>query len=225
MLISDNLNTLHQKIRAAEIKYQRTPNSVKLLAVSKQQSLDAIQQAITAGQHCFGENYLQEALSKIIALNNPSIEWHFIGKVQSNKTQAIAQHFAWVHSIDRLKIAERLNAQRPKDLPGLNVCIEVNISEENTKSGVPLDQLSTLAHQVAQLENLRLRGLMVIPAPLENFEDQLNVYQQVADAQKKLCAEGLALDTLSMGMSDDFEAAIAAGSTMVRIGTGVFGKR
>jgi len=225
MSILKNLQHTRQQIYLAEEKYQRTPGSVELLAASKQQSIDAIRQAVDAGHYCFGENYLQEALTKIIALKGLPIEWHFIGRLQANKTQLVAQHFDWVHSIDRLKIAERLNAQRPEDLPPLNVCIEVNISQQETKSGVTLDQLLELAHAVSKLKNLRLRGLMAIPEPVDNFSEQFNIYQQVKKAQENLSAQGLVLDTLSMGMSGDFEAAIAAGSTMVRIGTAIFGGR
>lgn len=226
MTIAENLQKIKQQIYLAENKYHRTSGSVKLLAVSKQQNMDKIRAAINAGQYCFGENYLQEALTKITALNNiPFLEWHFIGQVQSNKTQLIAQHFSWVHSIDRLKIAQRLSDQRPKNLPPLNVCIEINISEQNSKSGVHLMQLSELAHAVNALKNLRLRGLMAIPEPVQDFSKQLTVYRQVQEAQINLCAEGLILDTLSMGMSDDFTAAIAAGSTIVRIGRSIFGER
>lgn len=225
MNITQNLHHIQQQIQLAEKKYHRTPDSVTLLAVSKQQSINKVRAAITAGQNHFGENYLQEALIKIKAFNEFSLQWHFIGRVQSNKTSLIAQHFSWVHSIDRLKIAERLNVQRPENLPPLNVCIEFNISEQLSKSGVQLNQLSDLAHRITALKNLHLRGLMAIPAPTHNFHEQLHVYEQVQQAQKNLCAEGLMLDTLSMGMSNDFVAAIAAGSTMVRIGTAIFGQR
>lgn len=225
MTITENLQHLHQQIHWMEEKYKRPHGSVKLLAASKQQNIDKIEDAISAGQNCFGENYLQEALTKITTLKNHSIQWHFIGKLQVNKTRLIAQHFSWVHGIDRLKIAERLSAQRPSNFPPLNVCIALNISQEEQKSGVTYDQLFDLAHHVSQLENLHLRGLMAIPKPTHNFSEQFNIYQQVQQAQKDLCARGLELDTLSMGMSNDFEAAIAAGSTMVRIGTAIFGER
>jgi pyridoxal phosphate enzyme (YggS family) len=225
MSILKNLNHIRQQIYDAEKKYQRPHGSVKLLAVSKQQSISAIHEAINAGQSAFGENYLQEALDKITTLKTFPIEWHFIGKIQSNKTQLIAQHFTWVHSVDRLKIAKRLDGQRPENLPPLNICIEVNISAQQTKSGVMLDELPELAHQIAALKNLRLRGLMAIPEHANNFAEQLHIYQRLQQAQTNLCAQGFILDTLSMGMSSDFEAAIAGGSTMVRIGAAVFGKR
>ncbi len=225
MSILQRLHQLQLTIRQAEQHYHRQAGSVQLLAVSKQQPLAAIREAIAGGQLCFGENYLQEALQKITTLTDVPLEWHFIGTIQSNKTQAIATHFAWVHSLDRLHIAERLNQQRPTHLPKLNVCIEVNISQQATKSGVTLDALPELAHAINRLENLRLRGLMAIPHASKEFAEQLAVYQRVQAAYAALCAQGLALDTLSMGMSDDFVAAIAAGSTIVRIGTALFGPR
>lgn len=224
-IVAENIQKIKEQIHLAEIKYHRAPNSVTLLAVSKQQNIDKISAAINAGQHCFGENYLQEALEKITALNIFKPEWHFIGQVQSNKTQLIAQHFSWVHSIDRFKIAQRLNMQRSENLPPLNVCIELNISQQTNKSGVDLNQLSDLAHAVSELKNLKLRGLMAIPEPNQDFSKQIEIYQQVAQSQINLCSKGLSLDTLSMGMSGDFVAAIAAGSTMVRIGSGIFGER
>jgi pyridoxal phosphate enzyme (YggS family) len=225
MSISQNLQHIRQQIHLLEQKYTRPPNSVTLLAVSKQQSVEKIQQVFAAGQRCFGENYLQEALTKINQLKALPIEWHFIGHIQANKTRAVAENFNWVHSVDSIKIAQRLDAQRPDNLPPLNVCIQVNISQESTKSGILLEQLAELAHRITSLENLTLRGLMVIPAVMTNLSEQAAIYKQVQAAQATLAAQSLKLDTLSMGMSDDFEAAIAAGSTLVRIGTAIFGAR
>lgn len=225
MSITQRLQQLQSRIREAEQLYHRPANSVQLLAVSKQQSADAVREAAAAGQLYFGENYLQEALAKMALLTDLPIEWHFIGKLQSNKTQLITKHFAWVHSIDRLSIAQRLNQQRPQHLPKLNVCIEVNISNQPSKSGIAPGELTELAHAINQLENLKLRGLMAIPAPTSDAAKQLAIYQQLQAIQANLCTQGLVLDTLSMGMSDDFVMAIAAGSTMVRIGTALFGPR
>jgi len=220
-----SLAAVNKQIRAAEKKYNRPEHSVRLLAVSKKQSIEKITSVVEAGQTCFGENYLQEALSKINRLKNNSIEWHFIGGIQGNKTRAIAENFAWVHGVSRYNIAERLNQQRPEHLPPLNVCIQMNISEESTKQGVLVSELSELAGAIIQLSRLTLRGLMVIPAYTENFAEQRQIYRAVANAQRTLVAQGFELDTLSMGMSHDFEAAIAEGSTIVRIGTAIFGER
>lgn len=223
--LSSNLFAINKRIRAAEEKYHRTENSVRLLAVSKKQSIEKIKAAIVAGQTCFGENYLQEALSKIKLLQDGSLEWHFIGGIQVNKTRAIAENFAWAHGIARTKIAERLNQQRPDHLPPLNVCIQVNISNEANKQGVSVSELSELAKAIAQLDRLKLRGLMAIPAYVDDFSAQRRIYHAVAEAQNALVDQGFDLDTLSMGMSHDFEAAIAEGSTIVRIGTALFGER
>lgn len=224
-LIQKNLKLVQEKISNYESKYHREPGSVELIAVTKQQSIDAIIEAFNAGQKKFAENFVQEALGKIDALKNKSIEWHFIGVIQANKTKKIAENFAWVHSISRKKIATRLNKQRPKELPVLNVCIEVNIAEEKTKSGVRLKDLESLANHIKKCNNLRLRGLMVILPIACNHKQQLALFQQVKTWQEKLNQQGFSLDTLSMGMTNDYEAAIAAGSTMVRIGTAIFGKR
>ncbi|MFO1371266.1 MAG: YggS family pyridoxal phosphate-dependent enzyme [Candidatus Competibacteraceae bacterium] len=213
------------RIRTAEQRFQRPTGSVQLLAVSKTQPPDAIVAVATAGQHCFGENYVQEALEKITELVTLRLEWHFIGPIQSNKTHPIAEHFAWVHSVDRLKIAERLNAQRPAHLPPLNVCLQVNISQESTKSGLDVAEVLTVAHAIAALPRLRLRGLMAIPAPAADFDTQRPAFARLRHLQEHLIANGLALDTLSMGMSDDLEAAIAEGATWVRVGTAIFGPR
>jgi pyridoxal phosphate enzyme (YggS family) len=231
MSIIEQLAHIQSQIHCAEKQYHRAPGSVQLLAVSKQQSIEKIRTAIEVGQTCFGENYLQEALAKIAALQNSDlsvfqpIKWHFIGKIQSNKTQQMAKYFDWVHSVDRLHIAERLNAQRPQHLAPLNICIEINIHQENTKSGVELTALPALAHAISRLKQIRLRGLMAIPRPALDFKTQFETYQQVQKAQQMLCAQGLMLDTLSMGMSGDFIAAIAAGSTLVRVGSAIFGRR
>ncbi len=223
--IAENINSIQQQIIRAEHDYHRKPNSVTLLAASKSQPIEKIQAAVMAGQKIFGENYVQEALSKIQALQQYQLEWHFIGAIQANKTREIAEHFAWVHGICRLSIAARLNQQRPKNLPPLNVCIQVNISEEENKSGIKLSELTELAIAVSKLDRLRLRGLMAIPAVNEIFAEQRIVYEKLALAQQELIKQGLSLDTLSMGMTQDMLAAIAAGSTLVRIGTGIFGVR
>lgn len=223
--IADKLAQLRERITQAEQNYGREIGSVKLLAVSKAQPLTNLQQAIEAGQRLFGENYLREALLKIDVLAEQHLEWHFIGKIQSNKTQWIAKHFDWVHTIDRIKVAERLSAQRPENLPPLNVCIEVNIDNEANKAGVKLTELTELAFTVAKLPNLKLRGLMAIPAARQTFEQQREPFKKLRLALEELKSHGMALDTLSMGMSEDFVAAIAEGATIVRVGSALFGKR
>ncbi|MBS6436440.1 MAG: YggS family pyridoxal phosphate-dependent enzyme [Pantoea sp.] len=224
--IQHNLQQLRQRIRAAATQCGRDPEEVTLLAVSKTKPASAVEEAIEAGQLAFGENYVQEGVEKIEALAaHPQVEWHFIGPLQSNKSRLVAEHFAWCHTVDRLKIAQRLNDQRPDSLPPLNVLIQVNISDENSKSGIMLEDLPELAQQVAALPRLQLRGLMAIPAPESDYARQLAVCQQMADAFRQLKQRYPDVDTLSLGMSDDMEAAIAAGSTMVRIGTAIFGAR
>ena len=224
--IQHNLQQLRQRIRAAATQCGRDPEEVTLLAVSKTKPAGAVEEAIAAGQIAFGENYVQEGVEKIAALAaHPQVEWHFIGPLQSNKSRLVAEHFAWCHTVDRLKIAQRLSDQRPASLPPLNVLIQVNISDENSKSGIMLEALPELAQQVAALPQLRLRGLMAIPAPESDYSRQLAVCQQMADAFRQLKQHYPDVDTLSLGMSDDMEAAIAAGSTMVRIGTAIFGAR
>ena len=224
--IQHNLQQLRQRIRAAATQCGRDPEEVTLLAVSKTKPASAVEEAIAAGQIAFGENYVQEGVEKIAALAaHPQVEWHFIGPLQSNKSRLVAEHFAWCHTVDRLKIAQRLNDQRPASLPPLNVLIQVNISDENSKSGIMLEDLPELAQQVAALPQLRLRGLMAIPAPESDYARQLAVCQRMADAFRQLKQRYPDVDTLSLGMSDDMEAAIAAGSTMVRIGTAIFGAR
>jgi len=219
------LQTVQQRIDTALSQYGREPGSVTLLAVSKTRSSEELRAMANAGMRRFGENYLQEALEKITALRELDLEWHFIGPIQSNKTRPIAEHFDWVHSVDRLKLARRLSEQRPADLPPLNICLQVNVSGEQSKSGITLQELPALAREVATLPRLRLRGLMAIPAPAEGLDAQRQPFRQMRLALEQLIAEGLELDTLSMGMSGDLEAAIAEGATLVRIGTALFGPR
>ncbi|MFC3608299.1 YggS family pyridoxal phosphate-dependent enzyme [Stutzerimonas tarimensis] len=212
------------RIREAEQAEARQSGSTALLAVSKTQPAAAIRAAHAAGQLDFGENYLQEALDKQVELRDLPLTWHFIGPLQSNKTRAVAEHFAWVHSLDRLKIAERLSAQRPADLPPLNVCLQVNLSDEHSKSGCRTDETAALARQIAALPRLKLRGLMAIPAPSEDPLEQRAAFARLRQLKESLPPE-LSLDTLSMGMSQDLEAAIAEGATWVRVGTALFGAR
>lgn len=219
------LQTVTERIDSALARHSRAPGSVTLLAVSKTRSSEELRALAGLGVTRFGENYLQEALEKMAALADLPLEWHFIGPIQSNKTRALAEHFDWVHSVDRLKIAQRLSEQRPPELPPLNICLQVNISAEASKSGIGLDELPALAAQVAQLPCLRLRGLMAIPAPADDREAQRRPFRALRQAMEQLNAGGMALDTLSMGMSDDLEAAIAEGATLVRIGTALFGPR
>jgi len=223
--IQANLQQVRQRIAEAESRFGRAAGSVRLLAVSKTRPAEDLLAAVAAGQTHFGESYLQEALEKITALADPALEWHFIGPIQANKTRKLAEHFDWVHSIDRLKIAQRLGEQRPQDLPPLQVCLQVNISGEASKSGVTPAQLPDLARAVAALPGLRLRGLMAIPAPEPDFDRQRATFRGVRELFERLQQTGLPLDTLSMGMSGDMEAAIAEGATMVRIGTDIFGQR
>jgi pyridoxal phosphate enzyme (YggS family) len=223
--IATRLAAVQQQIRAAEQRYDRAPGSVQLLAVSKTHPIAAINAAAAAGQICFGENYWQEAEAKIRALRAAGLNWHFIGPIQSNKTHGIAELFDWVHSVDRLKIARRLSEQRPAERPALNICLQVNISAEASKSGLLPAELPAVAATVAQLPRLRLRGLMAIPAPATDFEQQRKPLRALRQLQQQLQRNGLELDTLSMGMSDDLEAAIAEGATWVRIGTAIFGPR
>ncbi len=226
LVIKDMLSQVRTRIEIAEKKYCRIPGSVQLLAVSKTKSSSMVEAAIDAGQHSFGENYVQEAVDKIIQLRNYPLDWHYIGALQTNKTQQIARYFDWVHGVDRLKIARRLSDQRvAKQIP-LNVCIQVNVDKESTKAGVGLDGLAELAQAVNRLANLRLRGLMVIPENLTQPAQHQVAFRALAIAQQTLVEEnGLALDTLSMGMSADLEYAIAEGATWVRIGRAIFGRR
>lgn len=223
--ISERLAVIRERIAVAARAHQRPPDSITLLAVSKGHPASAIRDAYAAGQRCFGESYLQEAVPKANALTDLAIEWHFIGQIQSNKTRPITGLFAWVHGVDRLKIAQRLNDQRPDDRPALNVCLQVKLSGESAKGGVDAGDLPALAHAVLALPRLRLRGLAAIPEPTTDPAHQRRAFRQLRLAGEQLAASGIAIDTLSMGMSTDFEAAIAEGATMVRIGTAIFGSR
>lgn len=224
--IEHNLHQVRERIAAAAVRCGRAPEEITLLAVSKTKPASAVAEAVAAGQRAFGENYVQEGVEKIAALmTEGDLQWHFIGPLQSNKSRLVAEHFAWCHTVDRLRIAQRLNDQRPAHLPPLNVLIQVNISDENSKSGIMLEAVPALAAAIAALPRLSLRGLMAIPAPEQDYACQLAVCQQMASAFHALQRDYPAIDTLSLGMSDDMEAAIAAGSTMVRIGTALFGAR
>ncbi|WP_334189393.1 YggS family pyridoxal phosphate-dependent enzyme [Noviherbaspirillum sp.] len=227
--ISHNLQAVHERIATAARQASRDPGEIRLLAVSKAFGPDAVLEAARAGQHAFGENYLQEALDKMTAVRATApglpLEWHFIGPIQSNKTRAIAEHFDWVHSVDREKIAQRLSEQRPAHLPPLNICLQINISGEASKSGVAPEQAAALAQEVARLPRVALRGLMAIPEPASGFDQQREPFRHLRELQQRLHAQGLSMDTLSMGMSADLDAAIAEGATIVRIGTAIFGQR
>ena len=220
--IADNLSTLAARIQAAVTAAGRDPAGIRLLAVSKTKPADAVREAFAAGVRDVGENYLQEALGKQAELTDLPLTWHFIGPIQSNKTRAIAEHFDWVHSVDRLKIAQRLSEQRPDHLAPLNLCLQVNVSGEASKSGCTPEELPALAEAIAALPKVRLRGLMAIPEPTDDRAAQDAAFARVRALQDSL---GLGLDTLSMGMSHDLESAIAQGATWVRIGTALFGAR
>ena len=226
-MIRDNLQQVTARIVTACTAAGREPASVRLLAVSKTFPAEAVRDADGAGQRAFGENYIQEGVSKIEALADlrADLEWHCIGPLQSNKTRLVAEHFDWVHSVDRMKIAQRLSEQRPADLPPLQVCLQVNVDGGANKSGASPDEALALAQAVAALPRLRLRGLMAIPEPADGFDAQRALFMRAAAIFDRIKATGIALDTLSLGMSADMEAAIAAGSTMVRVGTAIFGKR
>jgi pyridoxal phosphate enzyme (YggS family) len=227
--IPRKLQQVRHRIAQSCASAQRDVQSVTLLAVSKTFGATEVQAALEAGQRCFGENYVQEAVAKMDALAGLGIEWHLVGPLQSNKTRVVAERFDWVHSVDRLKIAERLSAQRPADSPPLNVCLEVNIDEAPSKSGLAPADVAPVAKAVAALPRLRLRGLMAIPEPVDGFEAQRRPHRRLRDLMEVLNREGreggFALDTLSMGMSADMEAAIAEGATIVRVGTAIFGSR
>ena len=228
-IIAGNLQAVEATITDAVKASERTRSDVQLLAVSKTFPAQAVLDAMAAGQLAFGENYLQEALDKIasVAQAQPdaAVEWHFIGPIQSNKTRPIAASFAWVHTVERLKIAQRLSEQRPPELGPLNICLQVNISGEASKSGASPEELPALAREVAQLPNLRLRGLMAIPEPTTDVAEQRTAFARVRALFDALRADGLELDTLSMGMSGDLAPAIAEGATIVRVGSAIFGKR
>ena len=223
--IASNLQAVRDAMAAAATEAGRAPDDISLLAVSKTFAPEAIREAYQAGQTRFAESYVQEALHKIVALHDLPLEWHYIGPIQSNKTRAIAEHFAWVHSVDRLKIAERLSGQRPAHFPPLQVCLQVNISGEASKSGAPPGETAQLAMAIAQLPHLRLRGLMAVPEPGDDVAAQRAAFARLRRLFEQLNRQGLQLDTLSMGMSHDFAAAIAEGATMVRVGSAIFGQR
>jgi pyridoxal phosphate enzyme (YggS family) len=223
--IAANLQAVMRRIERAARDASRAPESVRLIAVSKTWPAERVAEACACGQRAFGENYVQEAVEKIRNLSHLALEWHFIGPIQSNKTRAIAEHFQWVHSIERENIAVRLNDARPAPLPPLEVCIQVNVSGEASKSGVAPGQERELARVIAGLPRLRLRGLMAVPEPTVDVALQRRRFALLREAKERLVAAGYALDTLSMGMSDDLEAAILEGATMVRIGTAIFGPR
>ena len=224
-MIADNLQRVQARIAAACLACGRDPSGVRLLAVSKTFDAQAVRQAHAAGQTAFGENYIQEAVDKIAALADLPLQWHCIGPIQSNKTRLVAAHFDWVHSVDRLKIAQRLSEQRPPALAPLQVCIQVNIDGGATKAGVAPEDVLELARQLQALPGLRLRGMMTIPEPAADFAAALAVHLRARALMEALNAQGLGLDTLSMGMTGDLEAAVHAGSTMVRVGTAIFGGR
>ncbi|MDP2491352.1 YggS family pyridoxal phosphate-dependent enzyme [Vibrio splendidus] len=227
--IQQNIEQITSQIRSAEQKCGRAPESVQLLAVSKTKPIDAILEAALGGQVAFGENYVQEGFDKVKHFSeqhsNLNLEWHFIGPIQSNKTRPIAESFQWVHSVERDKIAQRLSDQRPSELPPLQVLIQVNTSGEESKSGTSEETVFALAELISSLPNLTLRGLMSIPANVSDYQSQLNAFSQLAELKDKLAAKYPNIDILSMGMSGDMDAAVEAGSTMVRIGTAIFGAR
>ncbi len=224
-MIAANLHHVCTRINQACVQAGRAPGAVTLLAVSKTFGADAVQEAFAAGQTAFGENYIQEAVDKITQLRHLPLQWHCIGPIQSNKTRLVAEHFDWVHTVDRLKIAQRLSEQRPPELPPLQVCIQVNVDGGPTKSGVAPPEVLALAQQVAALPGLGLRGVMCIPEPAPDFAAACAVFAKARAVLDALNAQGLGLDTLSMGMSADMEAAIQEGSTLVRVGTAIFGGR
>jgi hypothetical protein len=224
-MIRNNLQSVRERIARACASAQRDVNEVTLLAVSKTFGPDAVRAAFGAGQRAFGENYIQEAVEKIGLLSDLPLEWHCIGPIQSNKTRLVAAHFHWAHTVDRLKVAQRLSEQRPDALAPLQVCVQVNIDGGPNKSGVAPEDALALAREIAQLPRLKLRGLMTIPEPADGFDAQKAVHAKARALFDDLRAAGVAIDTLSMGMTADLEAAIAAGSTMVRVGTAIFGGR
>ncbi|OMH39573.1 YggS family pyridoxal phosphate-dependent enzyme [Motiliproteus sp. MSK22-1] len=223
--IAENIALTLTRIREAEAQSRRSPHSVKLLAVSKTRPASELREAYAEGIRDFGENYLQDALAKIELLADLDISWHFIGPLQSNKTRPVAEHFHWVHSVDRLKIARRLSEQRPESMPPLNLCVQVNISEELNKSGVLLDEAEELVREIGKLDNLRIRGLMAIPQAGLSEQQQRQTFGRLHNLLEHLKTVSPNLDTLSMGMSQDMNAAVAEGATIVRIGTAIFGAR
>jgi len=223
--LAENLQQVMARIRAAEQRFDREAGSVALLAVSKTFPADVLRELALLGVDQFGENYLQEALDKQKQLADVPICWHFIGPLQSNKSRAVAEQFTWLHSLDRLKLASRLSQQRPSDLVPLNICLQVNVSGESSKSGITIAEAPALAEQVAELPGLRLRGVMAIPATSQNCDEQRRAFAKVRECYQQLIDNGHRLDTLSMGMSGDLEAAVAEGATIVRIGSALFGAR
>ena len=225
MDIESSLTDVRSQVTQFETQYERTPNSVMLLAVSKKKPVTAIRSAIKAGQREFGENYVDEGVAKIQELNDPALSWHFIGAIQSRKTALIAEHFQWAHGVDRLKIARRLADQRPSHLPALNICLQINMDNEASKAGIQLDEAAELAAACSELDGIHLRGLMAIPAPRETLDEQRAVFARLREALVELQPQHKNMDTLSMGMSGDMQAAIAEGATIVRVGTAIFGAR
>lgn len=223
--IASNLQAVRARIAKAAMAAGRRPEEVELLAVSKTWPVGCIIEAARAGQRAFGENYVQEGVAKALATVDLDLTWHFIGPLQSNKTRPVAEHFAWVHTIDRLKIAERLSAQRPPALPALQVCVQVNVSGESSKSGCAPEEAPALCRAVAMLPRLHLRGLMAIPEATDDLAAQRAAFSRLRDVYNATRAAGLPLDTLSMGMSHDLEAAVSEGATIVRVGTAIFGER
>jgi pyridoxal phosphate enzyme (YggS family) len=223
--IQTRLEHTHQRIRQAAARFNRPADEIQLLAVSKTRPVEEIGTALAAGQRLFGESYLQEAVEKILALPDSGVQWHFIGRIQGNKTRPIAEHFDWVHSLYSVKHAQRLNEQRPEHLPPLNVCLQINLDAEETKGGATPEEATELVAQIRQLPRLRLQGLMTLPAPAETLEAQRRPFRALRALRDRLATKELPLTTLSMGMSDDLEAAIAEGATIVRIGTAIFGPR
>ena len=223
--IASNLQAVRERIAKAAGKAGRSPREITLLAVSKTWPVDCVIDASRAGQQRFGENYVQEGVAKVLATSGLNLEWHFIGPLQTNKTRLVAEHFSWVHSIDRLKLAERLSAQRRDGLPPLSVCVQVNISGEASKRGCAPSDALELCQAIATMPRLALRGLMAIPETADDFAAQRVPFRQLRELREQICAAGLPLDTLSMGMSHDLEAAVSEGATIVRIGTAIFGAR
>jgi pyridoxal phosphate enzyme (YggS family) len=223
--VTEKLSKIRDLLAKSALEAERDPAAVRLLAASKTQPVERILEAAAAGQRDFGENFVQEGLDKMEKTRNMGLIWHFIGHLQSNKTRAVAEHFDWVHTIDRLKIAERLSRQRPASMPALNLCLQVNIDNEASKSGADPAAVAELAKAVAELPNVRLRGLMCLPRAASDFESQRVAFRRLRELGESLAGSGVEIDTLSMGMSGDFQAAIAEGATIVRIGTALFGPR